>query len=61
MIEDIYAGPQGSFVPKTFSARIEPLTALGFVVVQIDGMGTNNRSRAFHDVAWQNLEGCRLS
>ena len=56
VIEDIYAGPQGSFVPKTFSARGEPLTELGFVVVQIDGMGTNNRSRAFHDVAWKNLK-----
>jgi dipeptidyl aminopeptidase/acylaminoacyl peptidase len=56
VIEDIYAGPQGSFVPKSFSARAEPLTALGFVVVQIDGMGTNNRSRAFHDVAWHNLK-----
>ena len=56
VIEDIYAGPQGSFVPKSFSTRIEPLTQLGFVVVQIDGMGTNNRSRAFHDVAWKNLK-----
>src|SRR5205085_3478075 len=28
---------------------------LGFVLVQIDGMGTNNRSKAFHDVAWKNL------
>ncbi|HTB98246.1 MAG TPA: DPP IV N-terminal domain-containing protein [Terracidiphilus sp.] len=56
VIEDIYAGPQGSFVPKSFSVRVEPLTALGFVVVQIDGMGTNNRSRAFHDVAWHNLK-----
>jgi dipeptidyl aminopeptidase/acylaminoacyl peptidase len=56
VIEDIYAGPQGSFVPKSFSVRVEPLTALGFVVVQIDGMGTNNRSRAFHDVAWRNLK-----
>ncbi len=56
VIEDIYAGPQGSFVPKSFSARVEPLTELGFVVVQIDGMGTNNRSRAFHDVAWHNLK-----
>jgi dipeptidyl aminopeptidase/acylaminoacyl peptidase len=56
VIEDIYAGPQGSFVPKSFSPRGEPLTELGFVVVQIDGMGTNNRSRAFHDVAWHNLE-----
>ncbi|MGA8041812.1 MAG: prolyl oligopeptidase family serine peptidase [Terracidiphilus sp.] len=56
VIEDIYAGPQGSFVPKSFSLRIEPLTALGFAVAQIDGMGTNNRSRAFHDAAWQNLK-----
>jgi dipeptidyl aminopeptidase/acylaminoacyl peptidase len=56
VIEDIYAGPQGSFVPKSFSLRVEPLTALGFAVAQIDGMGTNNRSRAFHDVAWHNLK-----
>ena len=28
---------------------------LGTVVVQIDGMGTNWRSKAFHDVAWRNL------
>jgi len=56
VIEDIYAGPQGSFVPKSYTPRAEPLTALGFVVVQIDGMGTNNRSRAFHDVAWRNLK-----
>ena len=56
VIEDIYAGPQGSFVPKSFTARTEPLTELGFVVVQIDGMGTNNRSKAFHDVAWKNLK-----
>ncbi|WP_420239317.1 DPP IV N-terminal domain-containing protein [Telmatobacter bradus] len=56
VVEDIYAGPQGSFVPKSFSSRAEPLTELGFVVVQMDGMGTNNRSRAFHDVAWRNLK-----
>jgi dipeptidyl aminopeptidase/acylaminoacyl peptidase len=56
VVEDIYAGPQGSFVPKSFSTRVEPLTQLGFIVVQIDGMGTNNRSRAFHDVAWRDLK-----
>ncbi len=56
VVEDIYAGPQGSFVPKSFSPRFEPLTALGFVVVQIDGMGTNNRSKAFQDVIWKNLK-----
>ncbi|MGA7783360.1 MAG: prolyl oligopeptidase family serine peptidase [Candidatus Acidiferrales bacterium] len=55
VIENIYAGPQGSFVPKTFSGAPQPLAELGFIVVQMDGMGTNNRSRAFHDVAFQNL------
>ena len=61
VIENIYAGPQGSFVPKSFSFRIEPLTALGFAVVQVDGMGTNNRSRAFHDVAWHDLKDAGFS
>jgi dipeptidyl aminopeptidase/acylaminoacyl peptidase len=57
VIENIYAGPQGSFVPKTFSEQIgmQTLAELGFIVVQIDGMGTNNRSKAFHDVAYKNL------
>jgi dipeptidyl aminopeptidase/acylaminoacyl peptidase len=58
VIEDIYAGPQGSFVPKTFSAtlRYESLTKLGFIVAKVDGMGTANRSKAFHDVCWHNLK-----
>ena len=57
VIENIYAGPQGSFVPKTFSAvsADQALAELGFIVVQIDGMGTSNRSKAFHDVAFKNL------
>jgi len=57
VIESIYAGPQGSFVPKTFSPcnRMQPLAELGFIVVQMDGMGTNNRSKAFHDVCWKDL------
>jgi hypothetical protein len=55
VIENIYAGPQGAFVPKTFSVLVQPLTELGFIVAQIDGMGTNDRSRAFHDVAWREL------
>ena len=58
VIEDLYAGPQSSYVPKTFSAgpRFESLTDLGFIVVKIDGMGTANRSKAFHDVCWKNLK-----
>jgi len=58
VIESIYAGPQGAFTPKSFAAY-RPMQAqaeLGFIVVQMDGMGTNYRSKAFHDVAWKNLK-----
>ena len=57
VIENIYAGPQDSFVPKAFSPynAMQSLAELGFIVVQIDGMGTSNRSKAFHDVAWKDL------
>jgi dipeptidyl aminopeptidase/acylaminoacyl peptidase len=57
IIEQIYAGPQDSFVPKSFTAygETQSLAELGFIVVQIDGMGTYNRSKAFHDVCWHNL------
>jgi dipeptidyl aminopeptidase/acylaminoacyl peptidase len=57
IIENIYAGPQDSFVPKSFSAsgEMQSIAELGFIVVQIDGMGTYNRSKAFHDVCWKNL------
>ena len=58
ILEDIYAGPHDSFAPKTFSAanRWDAYNRLGFVVVKLDGMGTANRSKAFHDVAWHNLK-----
>lgn len=58
VIENLYAGPQSSYVPKSFSpmSRYTSLTDLGFVVVQMDGMGTANRSKAFHDVCWHNLK-----
>ncbi|HEX4949563.1 MAG TPA: S9 family peptidase, partial [Blastocatellia bacterium] len=57
VIEYIYAGPHSSHVPKTFSPhnQMQSLAELGFIVVQMDGMGTSNRSKAFHDVAWKNL------
>lgn len=59
VIEYIYAGPHSSFVPKSFSGNpsgVAALAELGFIVVQIDGMGTSNRSKVFHDVAYQNLK-----
>jgi dipeptidyl aminopeptidase/acylaminoacyl peptidase len=57
VIENIYAGPQGSFVPKSFMTYSSMMAQaeIGFIVVQIDGMGTSNRSKAFQDVAWKNL------
>jgi len=66
VLENIYAGPHDSFVPKSFwpfgfhaggdkVIGMQAQADLGFIVVQIDGMGTANRSKAFHDVAWKNL------
>ncbi|WP_111309922.1 DPP IV N-terminal domain-containing protein [Confluentibacter sediminis] len=59
IIEYIYAGPHDSFVPKDFHAYYWSMTSLaelGFIVVQIDGMGTSNRFKAFQDVSWKNLK-----
>jgi dipeptidyl aminopeptidase/acylaminoacyl peptidase len=57
IIENIYAGPHDSFVPKAFRPwfGMHQLAELGFIVVQIDGMGTSNRGKAFHDVCWKNI------
>lgn len=66
VIENIYAGPHDSFVPKGYwpfgafsggdkAMGMQQIADLGFIVVMIDGMGTANRSKAFHDVAWRNL------
>ncbi len=58
VVEQIYAGPHDSFVPKGWStwygSRSEVCEA-GFIVVQIDGLGTSNRCREFHEVAYKNL------
>ncbi|MBN2180614.1 MAG: DPP IV N-terminal domain-containing protein [Sedimentisphaerales bacterium] len=57
VIEYIYAGPHSSYVPKTFrpAGFWSDMTELGFIVVQMDGMGTANRSKAFHDVCWHDI------
>ena len=59
VIENIYAGPHDSHVSKDFSPipwNTSSLAELGYIVVRIDGMGTNNRSKKFHDVCWKNLK-----
>ncbi len=57
VVENIYAGPQAAYTPKGFAPFHGPdrIAELGFIVVQMDAMGTNFRSRAFHDVCWKNL------
>jgi len=57
VLESVYAGPHDSHVPKRFGAYrgVHGMAELGFVVVQVDGMGTNNRSKAFLDVCWKNI------
>jgi dipeptidyl aminopeptidase/acylaminoacyl peptidase len=53
IVNHVYPGPQtGSVGGRSFSpARgdAQPLAELGFVVVEIDGMGTPWRSKKFHD------------
>lgn len=58
IVEQIYAGPHSAHAPKSFGRlpRQHQMADLGFIVVQIDGMGTNHRGKAFHDVAWKNLK-----
>ena len=63
LIEYIYAGPHSSFVQKSLKAYMgsfSSLAELGFIVVQIDGMGTSNRSKAFQDVCYKNLKDAGL-
>jgi dipeptidyl-peptidase 4 len=59
VIEQVYTGPQGFFVPKTFAGtlRLQSVAELGFIVVMVDGRGTVGRSRAFHQFSYRNLGG----
>lgn len=55
----IYPGPQsGSVGGRSFSASRgdkQALAELGFVVVEVDGMGTPGRSKSFHDTYYGNM------
>ncbi len=59
IIEYIYAGPGDSYVPKSFQPSNYYTTALanlGFIVVQLDAMGTSNRGKKFEEVCYKNLK-----
>ncbi|MDO9487385.1 MAG: DPP IV N-terminal domain-containing protein [Sphingomonadaceae bacterium] len=66
VIENIYGAGFDAFVPKKFwpfgfhaggdeVVGMQAQADLGFIVVQIDGMGTLHRSKAFHDITWKNV------
>lgn len=57
VLEAIYAGPHSSFTPKSFGRQrgLYEMADMGFIVVKLDGMGTSDRSKKFHDVCWKNL------
>ncbi|HXG89178.1 MAG TPA: DPP IV N-terminal domain-containing protein [Vicinamibacterales bacterium] len=59
IINNIYPGPQtGSVGGRTFSAArgdAQAIAELGFIVVQIDGMGTPWRSHTFHEAYYGDM------
>lgn len=59
IVNHIYPGPQtGSVGSRSFSAArgdAQALAELGFVVVQIDAMGTPMRSKSFHAAYYGNM------
>ena len=56
IIDYIYGGPQVSNVPESFSNSntqiAQALAELGFMVVIIDGRGTAERNRKFHEASY---------
>ncbi|EHR60112.1 S9 family peptidase [Saccharomonospora cyanea] len=65
VVDNVYPGPQVTrvepgFDPGGMGLDAEPLAALGFVVVAVDGRGTPGRDKAFHDASYGRLAdaGC---
>ena len=59
IIEYIYAGPGSAYVPKGFNPynwNMTPLAELGFIVVQLDAMGTSWRGKSFEEICYKNLK-----
>lgn len=58
ILDHIYPGPQvGSVGSWAFNARHNPraLAELGFIVIELDHMGTPGRSKAFHEFYYGNM------
>ncbi|WP_367137473.1 DPP IV N-terminal domain-containing protein [Saccharothrix sp. HUAS TT1] len=60
VVDSVYPGPQlnrvaPGFDPGGTGLDAEPLAALGFVVVALDGRGTPGRDKSFHDASYGRL------
>ncbi len=62
IIDYSYTGPQTYVFPNTFSKGLysfyssaQALAELGFIVMQVDGMGSAGRSKAFHNRSYKNI------
>lgn len=59
VIEYIYSGPGDAYTPKNFTPynwTTTSLAELGFIVVQLDAMGTSYRGKQFEEVCYKNLK-----
>ena len=59
ILEYIYSGPGDHYVPKSFfsfNRYMSAIAELGFIVVQVDCMGTSFRSKEFEEVCYKNLK-----
>ena len=65
VVDSVYPGPQIIVTTKAFPSdygynskifwKCQALSELGFIVVNIDGLGTPFRSKSIHDVAYGNM------
>lgn len=57
VIDQTYTGPHTFMFPNNFNSvvRNQALAELGFIVVTVDGLGTANRSKAFHNFSYKNM------
>lgn len=59
VIDQSYTGPHTFMYPRNFVSAMarsnQALAELGFIVITVDGMGTANRSKAFHNVSYKNM------
>lgn len=57
IIDATYTGPHTQVFPKSFdlSFNNQSLAEFGFIVMNIDGLGTSGRSKEFHDHSYKNI------